>query len=81
MPDESVWNETLVEQSVTYHLEVDGRFLLIENVPARVNVETGERYFAPDTVEGLQQAVWDRDAPSEMARLPNNAGRHELQAR
>ena len=57
MPDESVWNETLVEKTVTYHIEVDGRLLLVENVPARVNVETGERYFAPETVERLQQAV------------------------
>ena len=81
MPDESVWNETLVEQCVTYHIEVDGRLLPVENVLARVNVGTGERYFAADTVEGLQQAVWDRDAPSEMTRLPNKAGRHEFQAR
>ena len=59
MPDELVWNETLIEQSVTYHIEVDGRLLLVENVPARVNVGTGERYFAADTVERLQRAVWD----------------------
>ena len=60
MPDESVWNETLVEQSVTYHIEINGRSMLVENVPARVNVETGERYFAPETVERLQQAVWEQ---------------------
>jgi len=28
-----VWQETLTEQKVTYSLEVDGRFVLIENVP------------------------------------------------
>ncbi len=39
----SDWNETLVEQKVTYTLEVNGKFYLIENVPARVNPETGER--------------------------------------
>ena len=81
MSNDTAWNETLIEQSVTYHIEVDGRLLLVENVPARVNVGTGERYFAADTVEGLQQAVWNRDAPSEMTRLPNKAGRHEFQAR
>ena len=58
MPDHTAWNEPLVEQTVTYHIEVNGRLLLVENVPARVNVETGERYFAPETVERLQQAVW-----------------------
>ena len=41
MPEETVWNEPLVEQNVTYHIEIDGRLVLIENVPARVNVETG----------------------------------------
>ncbi|MDE0200096.1 MAG: YgiT-type zinc finger protein [Caldilineaceae bacterium] len=57
---ETVWNGPLVEQTVTYHIEVDGRLVLIENVPATVNVETGERYFAKETVERLQQAVWRR---------------------
>ena len=33
----------LIEKNVTYHIEFDGRLFLIENVPARVNVETGER--------------------------------------
>ncbi len=70
MPDESVWNETLVEQSVTYHIEIDGRLVLVENVPARVNVETGERYFAPETVERLQQAVWNQCPPVRTIRTP-----------
>lgn len=35
------WNETLTEQTVTYHIEIEGRLVLVENVPARVNVETG----------------------------------------
>lgn len=30
----------------------EGRFLVIEHVPARVNEETGERLFAPET-EGV----------------------------
>ena len=42
MPDHIAWTEPLVEQTVTYHIEIDGQLLLIENVPARVNVETGE---------------------------------------
>ena len=57
MPDESTWNETLEEKRVTYHIEFDGRFVLIEDVPARVNVETGERHFSPETVKRLQQVV------------------------
>ena len=70
MPDESVWNETLVEQSVTYHIEVNGRLLLVENVPARVNVETGKRYFAADTVERLHRAVWEQCPPVRTIQTP-----------
>ncbi len=55
--------ETLIEQKVTYSLELEGRFILVENVPARVNVETGERFFAPETVERLQQIVWSEEQP------------------
>ena len=55
--------ETLIEQKVTYSLELEGRFILVENVPARVNVETGERFFAPETVEQLQQIVWSQEQP------------------
>ena len=47
MPNETIQNEILIEQKVTYTLEMNGKFFLIENVPARVNVETGEQYFSP----------------------------------
>ena len=46
-----------------YSLELEGRFILVENVPARVNAETGERFFAPETVERLQQIVWSGEQP------------------
>ena len=69
MPDDSA-NETLVEKKVTYHIEFDGRLFLIENVPARVNVETGERHFSPQTVERLQQAVWERCRPVRTIETP-----------
>ena len=58
MPNEAIQNEILIEQKVAYTLEMDGKFFLIENVPARVNVETGEQYFSPKTVDRLQQVVW-----------------------
>lgn len=63
-------NETLVEKTVTYHIEIDGQLLLVENVPARVNVETGERFFAPETVECLQQAVWGKCRPVRTVQTP-----------
>lgn len=58
--------ETLIEQKVTHSLELEGRFILVENVPARVNVETGERFFAPETVERLQQIAWSQEQPKRV---------------
>ncbi len=63
-------NECLVDRLVTYALEVEGRFVVIEHVPARVNEETGERYFAPETVERLQQIVWEGPKPSRTIETP-----------
>ncbi|MXZ21951.1 MAG: hypothetical protein F4Y84_15330 [Caldilineaceae bacterium SB0665_bin_25] len=70
MPDNTEWNEPLVEQTVIYHIEINGQLLLVENVPAGVNVETGEQYFAPETVERLQQAVWGRCRPVRTIETP-----------
>jgi YgiT-type zinc finger domain-containing protein len=61
---------TFVEQKVTYALEVEGRFVLVENVPARVCVETGERYFAPETVERLQRVFWGDMQPARTVETP-----------
>ena len=63
MSNNEEWGETLVEQKVTYSIEVDGQFVIIEDVPARVNVDTGEKHFSPETVEHLQQAVWEWYCP------------------
>ena len=53
------WKETLVEQNVTYGVEVGGRFILVENVPSRVCLENGERFFSPETVERIHKVVWN----------------------
>ena len=58
--------EAFVEQTVTYTLEVQGRFIIIEHVPARVSLQTGERFFSPDTVEQLQKMVWVEHVPSRV---------------
>ena len=47
-------NERFVEKNVTYVLEQKGRVVIVEHVPARVGVESGERFFAPAIVERLQ---------------------------
>ncbi|MCY4387931.1 MAG: YgiT-type zinc finger protein [Desulfurellaceae bacterium] len=62
--------ETFAEEEVTYTLEVQGRFIIIEHVPARVSLQTGERFFSPDTVEQLQTIVWDEKVPSRVVETP-----------
>ena len=70
MPDHTASTEPLFEQTVTSRVEIDGQLLPIENVPARVNVETGERYFAPETAERLRQAVWGQCRPVRTMQTP-----------
>ncbi|NCR38125.1 MAG: YgiT-type zinc finger protein [Microcystis aeruginosa S11-01] len=62
--------EILIEQEVTYTLEINGNFFIIENVPARVCVETGERFFAPETVERLQEIIWENKRPKRVIETP-----------
>ena len=63
-------DEALVEQRVTYTLQMDGKLFVVENVPARVNVETGERFFAPKTVERLQELIHSRAKPIRTIETP-----------
>lgn len=62
--------ETMVEQKVTYTLEINGKFIIIENVPARVCLETGEQFFLPETVERLQKVIWEDRKPTRVIETP-----------
>ena len=62
--------EQLVEKRVTYSLELNGKYILIENVPARINEETGEQFFAPSTVMLLQQIILDGQEPKRVIQTP-----------
>ncbi|MEI7900169.1 MAG: YgiT-type zinc finger protein [bacterium] len=62
--------ETTIETEVTYTLEHDGKFFLIEHVPVRVCRETGEQYFAPETVEHIQSLIKRRQRPKKVVETP-----------
>ena len=66
----SEYQETLIETKVTYSLEMNGQFFLIENVPARVNPETDEQFFSPDTVERIQKIISEQQNPSHFIQTP-----------
>lgn len=62
--------EAMVERKVTYTLEEDGKFVIVENVPARVCLETGEQFFSPETVERLQRMIWGGEKPKRVIETP-----------
>lgn len=62
--------EKLVERRVTYTLEHEGKFTIIEHVPARVNEETGELFFSPSTVEHLHRTILGPAKPSKVVETP-----------
>ena len=55
--------EKLVKEKVTYTLLKGGEFYLVQDVPARVNVETGEQLFSPETVMELQRLFSEKEKP------------------
>ena len=62
--------ETMINTEVTYTLEHDGKFFIIEHVPARVCGETGEQYFAPETVEHIHAVIKGRKKPAKIIETP-----------
>jgi YgiT-type zinc finger domain-containing protein len=61
---------THIQQSVTYSVEVDGKFYVVENVPARICVETGETFFAPETLDHLQEIISGDRQPIRFMETP-----------
>ena len=60
----------LVNKEVTYSLFKDGNLYIVENVPARVDVETGEEFFAPETVEQLHKILLGQKKPVRTIQTP-----------
>ena len=63
-------DENLLESSVTYTLEFEGKFYIIENVPARANYETGEKFFSPATLERLHKTILGHTKPQRVIETP-----------
>ncbi len=60
----------LEKREVRYTLLKGDQFIIIENVPARVDVETGEEYFSPQTVEQLHKIILEKDKPVRTINTP-----------
>ena len=55
---------------MTYSLEMDGRFFVVENVTARENPDTGEQLYSPQTVERLQRIIRGDERPVRVIETP-----------
>jgi len=62
--------ETMVEKEVTYTLEYGGKFYVVRHVPARVCEQTGEQFFAPETVEHIQRLIKGKEKPVRVVETP-----------
>ena len=65
-----IHENNLVERRVTYTLEHEGKFYIIENVPARVNEETGEQFFSPATVQHMHETLLGKAKPNKVLKTP-----------
>ena len=63
--------ETMIEETeVTYTLVQGGTVYVVERVPARVCRETGEEFFAPETVERIQALLKSNRKPDRVVQAP-----------
>jgi len=58
------------ETLILYTLIRDGELIVVENGPARVDPDTGEQFFSPETVERLQSIIWSRQRPTRIIKTP-----------
>ena len=62
--------ETMVNTEVTYTLHHNGKLYVIEHVPTRVCMETGEQHFSPETVEHIQALIKSNRKPDKVIEAP-----------
>lgn len=55
---------------VTYSQFFEGKFVLIENVPAWVCEQCGEIYYDPEIVDRIQHIVWSGGEPARIVETP-----------
>jgi len=60
----------MTDDRVTYTIQLDEKLVVVEHVPAKVCGQCGERLYAPETVERLQNTVWGTQEPSRVLQTP-----------
>lgn len=70
MHGDKTMQETMIDTTVTYSIVYKDKFYIVENVPARVCQETGEEYFAPQTVERIHSMIKGEKKPDRVIQAP-----------
>ena len=60
----------VVERRVTVTRQRDGRVVVIENIPAEVCGDCGERVFLPEQVEKMERILRGEEEPETYQRVP-----------
>jgi YgiT-type zinc finger domain-containing protein len=55
---------------IGYTLFYEGHWIIVDNVPAKVCQQCGEKLFSPRTVERLQKIIWDKRPPRRKIQTP-----------
>ncbi len=61
---------TIVNREVSYTIEFKGHLYIIEHVPAKECMQCGERLYSPETVEKIQNAIWQNRKPDRFIETP-----------
>ena len=60
----------VVAQEVTYRILLDDKLIVVEDVPAKVCIQCGEKLYSAETVEHLQRTAWEQKSPSRVLETP-----------
>lgn len=55
---------------ISYTLFYEGHWIIVENVPAKVCQQCGEKLFDPEAVGRLQKIIWDKQTPQKKIKIP-----------
>lgn len=58
------------ERLIRYVQDFEGRVVIVENVPAEVCTQCGEKYLRSDVAEKVQSLVWDPPSPKRRDEVP-----------
>ncbi|MDP2949504.1 MAG: type II toxin-antitoxin system MqsA family antitoxin [Chloroflexota bacterium] len=58
------------EKTITYIAEYRDRVVIIENVPAEVCTQCGEKFIRPEVAEKIQRLVWEQPSPRRSTEVP-----------